>query len=229
MAARRGKEPTKEDVLGAYRRDALLRAAVRVFGARGFDCATMEQIAQEADVAKGTTYLYYRSKQSVYDAALRNGLAELEARTGAAIDRASNLQNAISAFMTARAEYFVEHRDFFRMYVLEMARQVTSVKPRASEFQTMVDRQTRRLEQAVARAAARGEIRRVDATATAVAIFDLTRGLVARRIIFNRSGDLAADVAFLSALIFKGLRAQGSRLRAQGSGPRSHGTGRLAQ
>lgn len=222
MPPRRRTEPTKEDVIGAYRRSALLRAAVRVFGTRGFDCATMEQIAQEANVAKGTTYLYYRSKQSVYDAALRSGLAELEARTGAAIDRASNLHNAISAFMTARAEYFVEHRDFFRMYVLEMARQVTSVKPRASEFQTMVDRQTARLEQAVASAAARGEIRRVDATATAVAIFDLTRGLVSRRIIFNRSGDLAGDVAFLSALIFRGLKARASGLRA-------HSSGRLAK
>ena len=52
-----------------------------MFGERGFDCATMERIAQEADVAKGTTYLYYRSKQSIYDAALGSGFAELDERT----------------------------------------------------------------------------------------------------------------------------------------------------
>src|SRR6188472_3586719 len=109
--------PTKEDILTAYRRDALLKAAVRVFGECGFDSATMERIAQEADVAKGTTYLYYRSKQSIYDAALGNGLAELDARTAAAMAHTADLRDAIRAFVTTRVEYFFENRDFFRMYV----------------------------------------------------------------------------------------------------------------
>jgi AcrR family transcriptional regulator len=218
------RRPTKEDVLSAYRRDALLGAAIRVFGERGFDCATMERIADEAEVAKGTTYLYYDSKQSIYDAALSSGIAELDERTREVIDRAPNFREAISAFMTARAEYFFEHRDFFRMYVSAIARQITSSKPRASEFQAMVDRQTRRLEQAVARAAARREIRRVDSAATAVAIFDLTRGLIARRMVFTGDFDLAEDVAFLSELVWRGLR-KGSGLRAQGQGKRHKAKG----
>jgi AcrR family transcriptional regulator len=207
------RNPTREDVLAAYRRDALLAAAMRVFGERGFERATMERIAAEADVAKGTTYLYYRSKQSIYDAALSHGFAGLESRTSEVIDRAPNFREAISAFMTARAEYFFEHRDFFRMYVSAMARQVTRVKPRASEFRAMVDRQTGRLAQAVARAAERGEIRQVDGAATAVAIFDLTRGLVARRMVSTSDFDLADDVAFLSDLVWRGLRDK--RLRAE--------------
>jgi AcrR family transcriptional regulator len=209
------RRPTKEDVLSAYRRDALLGAAIRVFGERGFDCATMERIAEEADVAKGTTYLYYDSKQSIYDAALSSGFAELDERTREAIDRAPNFREAISAFMTARAEYFFDHRDFFRMYVAAIARQVTSSRPRASEFQAVVDRQTRRLEQAVARAAARREIRRVDSAATAIAIFDLTRGLVARRMVFTGEFDLAEDVAFLSELVWRGLKRE--RHKAKGT------------
>jgi len=218
------RRPTKGDVLSAYRRDALLGAAIRVFGERGFDCATMERIAEEADVAKGTTYLYYDSKQSIYDAALSSGIAELDERTREVIDRAPNFREAISAFMTARAEYFFEHRDFFRMYVSAIARQITSSKPRASEFQAMVDRQTRRLEQAVARAAARREIRRVDSAATAVAIFDLTRGLIARRMVSTGDFDLAEDVAFLSELVWRGL-TKGAGEKAKGTGTRNKAKG----
>jgi AcrR family transcriptional regulator len=213
------RRPTKGHVIAAYRRDALLRAAIRVFGERGFDCATMERIAHEADVAKGTTYLYYRSKQSIYDAALSQGLTELDERTREAIERATGLREVISAFVTARAQYFFEHRDFFRMYVSAIARHVTSMKPRASEFQAMVDRQTRRLEQAISRAVARREIRHVDPAAAAVAIFDLTRGLVARGVVRADNPDVAGDVAFLSELVWRGLgneKAQGSRLKAQG-------------
>jgi AcrR family transcriptional regulator len=196
---------TKEDVLAAYRRDALLKAAIRVFGECGFDSATMERIAREADVAKGTTYLYYRSKQSIYDAALGSGLAELDERTQTAMDRAAGLRDAIRAFITARAEYFFERRDFFRMYVGAVARHITSARLKPSEFQALLDRQSRRLEQAIARAVARREIRRVDPAATALAIFDVTRGLVARRITATGTRDLGQDVQFLSDLVWQGL------------------------
>src|SRR3954453_18260 len=107
------RKPTRADVLTEYRCGALLQAATRIFGKHGFEGATMEQIAREADVAKGTTYLYYSSKQSIYDAALSRGLAELDARTDDAIKRALNLHEAIPAFITVRAKYFFEHRDFF--------------------------------------------------------------------------------------------------------------------
>src|SRR3954468_3335588 len=234
------RKPTRTDVITEYRRDALLTAAVRVFGEHGFDAATMEQIAREADVAKGTTYLYYASKQSIYDAALSHGLAELDARTDDAIKRALNLHEAIPAFITVRAKYFFEHRDFFRMYVAAMARQVTSVKPRSSEFQGMVDRQTRRLEDAIGRAIGRGEIPRVNAGAAATAIFDLTRGLVARGVVATRAFDVKREVAFVTSLVWQGLghgtglRAQGSRLKAQrlkaqGSGLKGQTEGRQGE
>jgi len=210
------RKPTRTDVITEYRRDALLHAATRVFGKHGFDCATMEQIAHEADVAKGTTYLYYRSKQNIYDAALSHGLAELDRWTREALERAPNLHDAIAAFVTARAQYFFEHRDFFRMYVAAIARQITSVKPRASEFQAMIDRQTRRLEGAIARGVARGEIRQVEPPAAALAIFDLTRGLVARGIVDPRAFDVDREVAFVTSLVWTGLdlerhRGQGTR------------------
>ncbi len=197
---------TKEDVLTTYRRDALLTAAVRVFGECGFDAATMERIAREADVAKGTTYLYYRSKQSIYDEALGRGLAELDARTQAAMADAAAVRDAITAFIVTRAEYFLEHRDFFRMYVSAIARHITSAKAKPPEFQLLIDRQTRRLEQALARAVGRREIRRVDPAATALAIFDITRGLVARRLM-SGTGVAPADVQFLSDLVWSGLGA----------------------
>ena len=203
--------PTKADVITEYRRNALLHAAVQVFGEHGFDCATMEQIAQRADVAKGTTYLYYRSKQSIYDAALSHGLAGLDERTRDAIDRAPNLRQAIPAFVTARARYFVEHRDFFRMYVAAVARQITSARPRPSEFQALVDRQIGRLEQAISKAVARREIRHVDAAAAAQAIFDLTRGFAARAVMSDTGLDLQREAEFVSALVWKGLARDSAR------------------
>ncbi len=214
-------KPSKEDVLSAFRRSALLESARQVFGECGFERATMERIAQEAGVAKGTVYLYYSSKQAIYDEALNEGLAELDQMTRARLEEAATLREAISAFIRARSEYFLARREFFRMYVAAITGHVTERHGRASEFQALIDRQTRRLEAVIARAVARREIRRVDPSATALAIFDLTRGLVARKLM--RPAD-APEVAghpdeadFLTELIWSGLGRAGSAKTAKTS------------
>jgi AcrR family transcriptional regulator len=207
-------KPSKEEVLTAYRRSALLESARKVFGQCGFEGATMERIAQEAGVAKGTTYLYYSSKQSIYDEALNEGMAELEELTRVRLEHAATLREAIAAFISARVDYFLERREFFRMYVAAVAGHVSEGHSRPTEFRSLINRQTRRLEAAVAEAIGRGEIRAVDPTATALAIFDLTRGMVVRKFLAGRGvHDAAAhakDAEFLTGLIWDGLAGRGA-------------------
>lgn len=50
----------------AARRAALLAAAARRFDAAGFDGTTMADVAAEAGVSKGATYLYFPSKESLF-------------------------------------------------------------------------------------------------------------------------------------------------------------------
>jgi len=196
----------KEDVLNEFRRSELIAAARRVFGAHGFANATMEAIARDADVAKGTVYLYYDSKRAIYEAAWRASMEELEGLVKARVESAGSLQAAIAAFVAARLEFFQARQDFFRMYVEEIATRVASSKTRRTLCGTMIDRQTRILERLVATAVARGEIRAVDPAATALAVFDMTRGLVARHLVTQQPSDTARDVAFLTDLIWTGLR-----------------------
>jgi AcrR family transcriptional regulator len=220
--------PTKEDVLSAYRHSVFLPAAMRVFGECGFEGATMDRIAREAEVAKGTLYLYYKSKQAMYDAALRSGLADLDERTRVGIDEVATLHDVIVAFIATRVAYFAEHPDFFRMYVGAVTNQIINAGRRTATVQSMVEQQTHRLERAVARAVAKREIRRVDSAATALAIFDLTRGLLVRRLTTGADSDVTGDAVFLADLIWQGLnrgpaadtgahRAAPRRSRAQGS------------
>jgi len=43
----------------------ILQAAARVFARRGFDGATIREIAEEADIAEGTIYNYFESKEDL--------------------------------------------------------------------------------------------------------------------------------------------------------------------
>jgi AcrR family transcriptional regulator len=196
---------TKEDVLSEFRRAALMRAARRVFGAHGYESATMEEIAREAEVAKGTIYLYYPSKQAIYEAAFTDCMAELEERTRQRVESAPTVKDAIAAFVGTRVEFFVERQDFFRMYLGEVSAQAATAPGRPLVAISPLKRQARILERVLAMAVRGGEIRAVDPSATALALFDMTRGLVARHVMGQERADVRRDVAFLMDLIWTGL------------------------
>jgi AcrR family transcriptional regulator len=72
------------------RPDEILDAALDVFGEQGFARARLEEVAQRAGVSKGTLYLYFDSKETLFRemvrakavAALRQGEAFVEGYTG---------------------------------------------------------------------------------------------------------------------------------------------------
>ncbi|MFO7935167.1 MAG: TetR/AcrR family transcriptional regulator [Bacteroidales bacterium] len=48
------------------RREEIILAAEKVFFSRGFERATMDDIAEQAELSKGTLYLYFRSKEDLH-------------------------------------------------------------------------------------------------------------------------------------------------------------------
>ena len=80
----RAQEPAK--------RRQILDGARRVFLADGFDGASMNDIARVAGVSKGTLYVYFESKESLFEALIRDDRKQQAERlvfpTGAANPRA---------------------------------------------------------------------------------------------------------------------------------------------
>ena len=64
----------------ADKREAILRAAVKVFARRGYFNSKVADVAKEAGIADGTVYLYFKSKDeilhSIFDRAMAEFIAE---------------------------------------------------------------------------------------------------------------------------------------------------------
>ena len=56
------------------RQAAILKAARKVFFAKGLDQATIDDIAEKAELSKGTIYLYFQSKEELYLSVFLQGL-----------------------------------------------------------------------------------------------------------------------------------------------------------
>ena len=55
------------------RRNDIIDAAERIFFSRGVENSTMDDIAEKAELSKGTLYLYYKSKEDIQFAIFRRG------------------------------------------------------------------------------------------------------------------------------------------------------------
>ena len=64
------------------RRQAILEAALSVFAERGFEAARLDDVAGRAGVAKGTLYLYFRDKQALFEALVRNAVSPIMDEVG---------------------------------------------------------------------------------------------------------------------------------------------------
>src|SRR6476659_2543741 len=182
----------KSDVLNEFRRSELIRSSLRVFGSKGFE--------------KGTIYLYYSSKQAIYDAAFRACMAELEEVTRRNVEAAGSVQQAIAAFVGTRVQFFQERQDFFRMYVDEIGSQVAASRHKRSACSALLFRQMRVLEDVFKKGVAEGTIRDIDPESAALAVFDLTRGLVVRELLAHAHRSTTSDVTRVTDLIWAGLK-----------------------
>src|SRR5215831_14030386 len=61
----------------AERRQAILDAALEEFAARGFEATRLDDVARRAHIAKGTIYLYFRDKESLFQELVRTMLSPL--------------------------------------------------------------------------------------------------------------------------------------------------------
>ena len=72
------------------RRESIVRAAEVVFRAKGLATATMDEIAEKAELSKGSLYLYFKSKDELYVEVLQRFIARMVARIGGARSEAES-------------------------------------------------------------------------------------------------------------------------------------------
>jgi AcrR family transcriptional regulator len=199
------KSRTKKDVVTEFRHEEILEAARRVFARRGFTEASVEAIAQEAALAKGTLYLYYPSKRALYWAALRHGLLALGQELAQRVASEESLREKIRAFVGSKVRYFEEHRDFLQIYYAEFGNAVAHPCAPLRDFRDLYLQHVGILKEAIQEAVKKGVIAPVREEAAAFAIYDLTRGLITRRMLGWAPSRTPEDVDFVVDLAWRGL------------------------
>jgi len=80
------------------RRQEILDAAREVFSAKGFNSATMEEIASKAELSPGTLYLYFKNKEELHTSLSIDILAHLGTEISKVVDQDISVEDKIGKF-----------------------------------------------------------------------------------------------------------------------------------
>ena len=201
---------SKRQVVSEFRRTAIVDAARSVFARRGFAHGIMDEIAKEAGIAKGTIYLYFRSKTEIYKAILDHDMKALKKSTLERIDAAKSLRDKIGAFTLARLENAEARKEFFRIMDSDQG----NVALTRSQYRDWLREPVHRLASAIEEASRQGEIRRVPPEKVAWIIADMTRGTIQRRLLGPSDTSPGEDSAFLLGFVWASLANEPDSPRA---------------
>jgi AcrR family transcriptional regulator len=111
----------------AEKRRAILDAAVRVFAERGFNHCRVSDIADEAGVAYGLVYHYFKSKDGILDEVfLERWNLMLEVIEEAAADQTLSARDRLAKVATFIVESYGRHPDGLQVVIVEGTRQANT-------------------------------------------------------------------------------------------------------
>ncbi len=153
-----GKPRRTRKVAPAARRQAILAAALTVFAESGFAAARLEDVAARAGVAKGTLYLYFKDKETLFEEVVRGAVNPLLERLSAlAADPDIPFAKALAELHTffEREVLGSDRKLLIRLILAEGPR-----FPRIAEFhyRTVISRVMPLIRKMAQRAAQRGEL-----------------------------------------------------------------------
>lgn len=98
------------------RREAILNAAGKVFSLKGYHEATLDEIAAEAELAKGTIYNYYNDKLDILVSLITSGHVQFQALLQELLGQSGTLYEFIRNIFTFSLKHMMEHRYLFRVF-----------------------------------------------------------------------------------------------------------------
>ncbi|ABZ83684.1 transcriptional regulator, tetr family, putative [Heliomicrobium modesticaldum Ice1] len=175
--------------------EQIFQGAVDIFAEKGFDRATMDEVAERSGVAKGTLYYHFDGKEDLIAFLMEEGLERLSKYVHEAVagcdDPAEQLRRAIYGLV----RFFDQNRDFCQMLLMG----VWFNRERQVQFRQILRNFYSQLAAIIQAGMERGQLRPMPAELSATGLFGLI-SVISLRVILD--GD-AMDCEQLGNFIFQ--------------------------
>jgi len=191
---------TRKQALTDLRRREILAAALKVFGKKGFADTSVDDVAAAAKIAKGTLYLYFRSKEDIYTTALQQAIRELHTLIAERLAATQGLRQKLSIIVSTRLEFWMDQKNLYRL-IITVGREQKHRRQTHETLRAGHDSFVTIFEEAVIS----GEVKPQPFDALAWAILDMIRGCNERRLDNLNPNSPQQDAAYITSIALQRL------------------------
>jgi TetR/AcrR family transcriptional regulator len=98
----------------------IFQAAVKAFSNSGYEGATMDEIAVNGGLSKGTLYYHFSSKYEIFEYIINQGIGIFIEKIEEAMSREEEANEKIRVFCRVQLNLVCEYRDFFKVIMSEI-------------------------------------------------------------------------------------------------------------
>jgi AcrR family transcriptional regulator len=157
---------TERAVAGEEKRRQLLDAAVRVFARKGFHASRVGDIAEEAGVAHGLLYHYFKSKDEVLEAVFHDNWSLLLARIASVEETDERAADQLRHITAIVLRTWLHLPDVVRVVIREFGR-----SPELAERIGDLAQPINSIARVIERGIERGEFKKVDPRVAATVVY----------------------------------------------------------
>lgn len=202
-ATRRLTAVKTSPVAGSDKRDAILRAATKVFAQNGFFQSQVADVARVAGVAAGTVYLYFRGKDDLLVSIFERSMREVIAEGRAALEGVKDPAERLRLIAHLHLSRLGRDRDLAVVFQVEL-RQSVKFMERFSE--TFLQDYLKLIRQTIADGQQNGAFRKdVSATTAAKIFFGALDEMATNWMLSPRKYPLAAESDAVVDLFINGV------------------------
>jgi len=103
------------------RRAEILQAAWEVFSSKDYDSATVDDVAEAAELSKGTVYLYFQSKAELFISTFEMGVEQVFSIVQEVISSYDDPIKGLEEIIKRLLDFFEENAGFFKILFSERA------------------------------------------------------------------------------------------------------------
>lgn len=101
-------------------KNLIFTSAIKVFSINGYDRATMDGIASEAGVAKGTLYYYFKSKEEIFKYIISEGMKVIQEEIDEAVSKTDGEIERLRTVFKTQLSLVNRNRDFFKVVASQL-------------------------------------------------------------------------------------------------------------
>lgn len=104
------------------RKKTILNAAMKLFSETDFHEVTVDEIANNVGLSKGTLYLYFKNKEDLFFSIIKEKSNELFSRLENSITNDFSFETTLQNFIKAHLNFFKENKAYFKIIHSEKCR-----------------------------------------------------------------------------------------------------------